>query len=64
MPEHHDAVVGEMNEEAGEQSASQCPVAHDRAPHPTEGGSNRGLVAEPAQPEDPRQEPRRGEPAG
>ncbi|MGA9749012.1 MAG: catalase/peroxidase HPI, partial [Nocardioides sp.] len=42
MPEHHDAVVGEMNEEAGEPAASQCPVAHDRAPHPTQGGSNRG----------------------
>ncbi len=42
MPEHHDAVVGEMNEEAGEPSESQCPVAHGRAPHPTEGGGNRG----------------------
>ena len=31
-----------MNEEAGEPSASQCPVAHDRAPHPTQGGGNRG----------------------
>ena len=27
-----------MNEESG----GQCPVAHDRAPHPTQGGSNRG----------------------
>ena len=35
-------VVGEMNEEAGEPTASQCPVAHDRAPHPTQGGGNRG----------------------
>ena len=42
MPEHHDAVVGEMNEEAGEPTASQCPVAHERAPHPTQGGDNRG----------------------
>ena len=42
MPEHHDAVVGEMNEEAGEPSAQQCPVVHERAPHPTEGGSSRG----------------------
>ena len=42
MSEHHDAVVGEMNEEAGEPSESQCPVAHDRAPHPTQGGGNRG----------------------
>ncbi len=42
MSEHHDAVVGEMNEEAGEPKASQCPVVHGRAPHPTEGGGNRG----------------------
>jgi catalase-peroxidase len=33
-----DAVVGEMNEENG----GGCPVAHDRAPLPTEGGGNRG----------------------
>jgi catalase-peroxidase len=33
-----DAVVGEMNEEAG----NGCPVAHERAPHPTQGGGNRG----------------------
>jgi catalase-peroxidase len=32
-----DAVVGEMNEESG----GQCPVAHGRAPHPTQGGGNR-----------------------
>ena len=38
MSEQPDAVVGEMNEESG----GQCPVAHDRAPHPTQGGSNRG----------------------
>ena len=31
------AVVGEMNEEP----ANGCPVAHDRAPHPTEGGTSR-----------------------
>ena len=42
MPEHHDAVVGEMNEEAGEPSASQCPVVHGRAPHPTQGGGSSG----------------------
>ncbi len=42
MPEHHDAVVGEMNEEAGEPAASRCPVVHDRAPHPTQGGDNQG----------------------
>ncbi len=33
-----DAVVGEMNEE----TEAGCPVAHDRAPHPTQGGGNRG----------------------
>jgi len=37
VTETPDAVVGEMNEETG-----GCPVAHDRAPHPTEGGGNRG----------------------
>jgi catalase-peroxidase len=38
MSDQPDAVVGEMNEptEAG------CPVAHERAPHPTQGGGNRG----------------------
>ncbi|MEA2313192.1 MAG: catalase-peroxidase, partial [Solirubrobacteraceae bacterium] len=35
--EKPDAEVGEMNE-----SERGCPVAHDRAPHPTEGGGNRG----------------------
>jgi len=38
VSEEPDAVVGEMNEESGE----QCPVADDRAPHPTQGGGNRG----------------------
>jgi catalase-peroxidase len=33
-----DAVAGETNEENG----GQCPVAHGRAPHPTQGGGNRG----------------------
>ncbi len=37
MSENHDAVVGEINEE-GE---GGCPVAHVRAPHPTQGGGNR-----------------------
>jgi catalase-peroxidase len=37
MSDSPDAVVGEMNEESG----SQCPVAHGRAPHPTQGGGNR-----------------------
>ena len=38
MSDSPDAVVGEMNEENG----GGCPVAHDRAPYPTEGGGNRG----------------------
>ena len=39
MSDKPDAVVGEMNEEA---EVGACPVAHDRAPHPTQGGGNRG----------------------
>jgi catalase-peroxidase len=40
-PDSVDAVVGEMNlpEENG---SGGCPVAHERAPYPTEGGGNRG----------------------
>ncbi|MER7460998.1 catalase/peroxidase HPI [Micromonospora sp. NPDC126480] len=38
MPENHDAVVHDAD--AG--SESRCPVAHGRAPHPTQGGGNRG----------------------
>ncbi|MFC6023712.1 catalase/peroxidase HPI [Plantactinospora solaniradicis] len=38
MTENHDAVVHDAD--AG--SESRCPVAHGRAPHPTEGGGNRG----------------------
>ncbi len=38
VSESPDAVVGEMNEESG----SGCPVADGRAPHPTQGGGNRG----------------------
>ncbi|MEV6813206.1 catalase/peroxidase HPI [Micromonospora sp. NPDC051296] len=38
MSENHDAVVHDAN--AG--SESRCPVAHGRAPHPTQGGGNRG----------------------
>jgi len=38
VSEQPDAVVGEMNEDTG----GQCPVAHERAPHPTQGGDNRG----------------------
>ena len=38
MPDKPDAEVGEMNDpvERG------CPVAHDHAPHPTQGGDNSG----------------------
>ncbi|MGN9775375.1 catalase/peroxidase HPI [Micromonospora sp. H33] len=38
MSENHDAVVHDAS--AG--SESRCPVAHGRAPHPTQGGGNRG----------------------
>ena len=38
MSDNHDAVVHDA--EAG--SESRCPVAHGRAPHPTQGGGNRG----------------------
>ncbi|MCI2416802.1 catalase/peroxidase HPI [Saccharopolyspora sp. K220] len=37
MTDSPDAVVGEIKEESG----GQCPVAHGRAPHPTQGGGNR-----------------------
>ena len=33
------AEVGEMNESTRD---GGCPVAHERAPHPTQGGGNRG----------------------
>ncbi|ABD11294.1 catalase (peroxidase I) [Frankia casuarinae] len=38
MSENHDAVVYNTNAENG----GGCPVAHRRAPHPTQGGGNRG----------------------
>ena len=38
MSDSPDAVVGEMNEER----ADGCPVAHERAPHPTQEGGNLG----------------------
>jgi catalase-peroxidase len=38
MSDRPDAVVREMSEETGD----RCPVAHERAPHPTQGGGNRG----------------------
>ncbi len=41
MPDAPDAVVGEMNEERDAREGA-CPVVHDRAPYPTEGGGNRG----------------------
>ncbi|MEZ7154256.1 catalase/peroxidase HPI [Streptomyces althioticus] len=37
MTENHDAIVTEPKAEG----AGGCPVAHDRAPHPTQGGGNR-----------------------
>lgn len=37
MSENHDAIVTDAKTEA----AGGCPVAHDRAPHPTQGGGNR-----------------------
>ncbi|MEW2516854.1 catalase/peroxidase HPI [Actinacidiphila alni] len=37
MSENHDAIVTDAKAEG----ASGCPVAHDRAPHPTQGGGNR-----------------------
>ncbi len=38
MSENHDAIIHDAD--AG--SESRCPVAHGRAPHPTQGGGNRG----------------------
>ncbi|HET6831666.1 MAG TPA: catalase/peroxidase HPI [Solirubrobacterales bacterium] len=38
MSDSPDAVVGEMNEERD----GGCPVVHERAPYPSEGGGNRG----------------------
>jgi catalase-peroxidase len=38
MVENHDAIVHDSQEGSG----SNCPVAHGRAPHPTQGGGNRG----------------------
>ncbi|MDH6114817.1 catalase-peroxidase [Kitasatospora sp. MAP12-15] len=37
MPENHDAIVVDAKTEGG----GGCPVAHARAPHPTQGGGNR-----------------------
>ena len=41
MPDSPDAVVGDMNDERDGREGG-CPVAHDRAPEPVEGGGNRG----------------------
>jgi catalase-peroxidase len=38
MNDHPDAVVSELNDANG----AGCPVAHGRAPYPTQGGGNRG----------------------
>ena len=38
MSETHDAAVDEANAQSG----GGCPVVHGRAPHPTQGGGNRG----------------------
>ncbi|MER5812203.1 catalase/peroxidase HPI [Streptomyces sp. NPDC002033] len=37
MSENHDAIVVDAKSEGG----GGCPVAHERAPHPTQGGGNR-----------------------
>ncbi|MEU7899248.1 catalase/peroxidase HPI [Nonomuraea sp. NPDC049152] len=37
MSENHDAIVTDAKTEGG----GGCPVAHERAPHPTQGGGNR-----------------------
>ncbi|MFE9480679.1 catalase/peroxidase HPI [Streptomyces spororaveus] len=37
MSENHDAIVTDAKPEGGE----GCPIAHGRAPHPTQGGGNR-----------------------
>ena len=38
MSESQDAIV---TDDVPTESASGCPVAHGRAPHPTQGGGNR-----------------------
>ncbi|MFG1805111.1 catalase/peroxidase HPI [Streptomyces sp. NPDC049040] len=40
MTENNDAIVTDPKTESA-QSAGGCPVAHGRAPHPTQGGGNR-----------------------
>jgi len=38
VSENHDAVIGDVNEK----SDGRCPVAHGRAPYPSQGGGNSG----------------------
>lgn len=40
MSENHDAIVVDAKT-GGQAESGGCPVAHDRAPHPTQGGGNR-----------------------
>lgn len=40
MSENHDAIVVDAKTD-GQAESGGCPVAHDRAPHPTQGGGNR-----------------------
>jgi catalase-peroxidase len=42
MSENNDAIVVDAKVDAASQEAGGCPVAHGRAPHPTQGGGNRG----------------------
>jgi catalase-peroxidase len=37
---HDDAVVAEMNTDGAVAAGLKCPIAHDRAAHPTQGGTN------------------------
>ncbi|MBS2963333.1 catalase/peroxidase HPI [Actinocrinis puniceicyclus] len=41
MTENHDAIVTDAKTQGATQEAGGCPVAHERAPHPTQGGGNR-----------------------
>lgn len=41
MTENHDAIVTDAKVDTESESAGGCPVAHTRAPHPTQGGGNR-----------------------
>lgn len=43
MSENHDAIVTDPKTE---EASGGCPVAHERAPHPTQGGGNRQWWAE------------------